>query len=158
MIGASVVAVELAQAFARLGSKVTILARSRLFSREDPAIGEALEAAFQTEGIEVLRGVQVSQVMHGDGEFVLTTGTGDIKGDKLLIATGRTPNIETLNLDAIGVETAHGAILVDDSLRTTVPGIYAAGDCTDQPQFVYVAAAGGSRAAINMTGARRAWI
>ncbi|BBI65691.1 hypothetical protein HSBAA_PA_2940 (plasmid) [Vreelandella sulfidaeris] len=62
-----------------------------------------------------------------------------------------------MNLDAIGVETARGAILVDDSLRTTVPTIYAAGDCTDQPQFVYVAAAGGSRAATNMTGARRAW-
>ena len=140
VIGASVVAVELAQAFARLGSQVTILARSRLFSREDPAIGEALEAAFQSEGIEVLRGVQISQVVHTHEEFVLTTETGDIKADKLLVATGRTPNIETLNLDAIGVETARGAILVDDSLRTTVPTIYAAGDCTDQPQFVYVAA------------------
>jgi mercuric reductase len=50
------------------------------------------------------------------------------------------------------VETAHGAILVDEHLQTTVPGLYAAGDCTDQPQFVYVAAAGGSRAAVNMTG------
>ncbi|MEA3252932.1 MAG: mercury(II) reductase [Pseudomonadota bacterium] len=152
VIGASVVAVELAQAFARLGSQVTILARSRLLSREDPAIGEALEAAFQAEGIEVLRGVQISQVVHANEGFVLTTDTGDIKADKLLVATGRTPNIETLNLEAIGVETDHGAILVDDSLRTTLPTIYAAGDCTDQPQFVYVAAAGGSRAAINMTG------
>lgn len=152
VIGASVVAVELAQAFARLGSKVTILARSRLFSREDPAIGDALEAAFQAEGIEVLRGVQVDQVSHAADEFVLATNVGEIKVDKLLVAIGRTPNTETLNLEAIGVETSGGAVLVDDSLRTTVPTIYAAGDCTDQPQFVYVAAAGGSRAAINMTG------
>ncbi|MAM00525.1 MAG: mercury(II) reductase [Alteromonadaceae bacterium] len=152
VIGASVVAVELAQAFARLGSKVTILARRRLLSRVDPAIGEALEAAFQAEGIEVLRGAQASHVAHSGGEFVLTTNTGEIKADKLLVAIGRTPNIETLNLEAIGVETNEGAVVVDDRLQTSMPGIYAAGDCTDQPQFVYVAAAGGSRAAINMTG------
>ncbi|HDZ55302.1 hypothetical protein LCGC14_0393490 [marine sediment metagenome] len=152
VIGASVVAVELAQAFARLGSKVTILARSQLLSRDDPAIGEALEAAFRAEGIEVLRGVQASHVAHSGGEFVLTTNTGEIKADKLLVAIGRTPNTETLNLDTIGVATNGGAVVVDDRLQTSVPGIYASGDCTDQPQFVYVAAAGGSRAAINMTG------
>ncbi|TDX28380.1 mercuric reductase [Modicisalibacter xianhensis] len=152
VIGASVVAVELAQAFARLGSRVTLLARSRLFSRDDPAIGDALEAAFQAEGIEVVRGVQVSHVAYTENEFILTTDRQEIRADKLLVAIGRTPNTETLNLEAIGVETTHGAILINDSLRTTVPYIYAAGDCTDQPQFVYVAAAGGSRAAINMTG------
>ncbi|QCF26487.1 mercury(II) reductase [Hydrocarboniclastica marina] len=152
VIGASVVAVELAQAFARLGSKVTILARSLLLSREDPAIGEALGDAFRAEGIKVIHGAQASQVAHTDGEFVLTTNVGELKADKLLVAIGRTPNIETLNLEAIGVETNGGAVVVDERLQTSVPGIFAAGDCTDQPQFVYVAAAGGSRAAINMTG------
>ena len=73
------------------------------------------------------------------------------RADQLLVATGRTPNTEDLNLASIGVETSRGAIQVDEHLQTTVPGIYAAGDCTNQPQFVYVAAAGGSRAAINMT-------
>ena len=73
VIGSSVVALELAQAFARLGSKVTILARSTLFFREDPAIGEAVTAAFRMEGIEVLEHTQASQVAHADGEFVLTT-------------------------------------------------------------------------------------
>ena len=77
---------------------------------------------------------------------------GELRADRLPVAVGRTPNTDRLNLEAIGVETARGAILVDDGLRTTVPDIYAAGDCTDQPQFVYVAAAGGSRAAVNMTG------
>ena len=152
VIGASVVAVELAQAFARLGSEVTILARSRLFSREDPAVGEAIETAFQAEGIKVLNNTQASQIRYTNEEFVLATNVGELRADRLLVAVGRTPNTDRLNLEAIGVETARGAILVDDGLRTTVPDIYAAGDCTDQPQFVYVAAAGGSRAAVNMTG------
>ncbi len=74
VIGSSVVAVELAQAFARLGSRVTILARSTLFFREDPAIGEAVTAAFRAEGIEVQEHTQASHVAYAAGEFVLTTG------------------------------------------------------------------------------------
>jgi mercuric reductase len=153
VIGSSVVALELAQAFARLGSQVTILARSTLFFREDPAIGEAITAAFRVEGIEVLEHTQASQVAHEDGEFVLTTGHGEIRADKLLVATGRAPNTRSLNLEAAGIAVnAQGAIVIDPGMRTSSPNIYAAGDCTDQPQFVYVAAAAGTRAAINMTG------
>ncbi|RAP55685.1 mercury(II) reductase [Oleiagrimonas sp. MCCC 1A03011] len=153
IIGSSVVAVELAQAFARLGSRVTILARSTLFFREDPAIGEALTAAFRDEKIEVLERTQASRVVYTNDAFVLSLPEGELFADQLLIATGRTPNTDQLNLEAAGVEvTRQGAIIVDASLRTRVPTIYAAGDCTDQPQFVYVAAAAGTRAAINMTG------
>jgi len=153
VIGSSVVALELAQAFARLGSKVTILARSTLFFREDPAIGEAVTAAFRMEGIEVLDHTQASQVAHEGGEFVLTTGHGEIRADKLLVATGRAPNTRSLNLEAAGIAlNPQGAIVIDSGMRTSVEHIYAAGDCTDQPQFVYVAAAASTRAAINMTG------
>ncbi|MFP5341286.1 MAG: FAD-dependent oxidoreductase, partial [Gammaproteobacteria bacterium] len=153
VVGSSVVAVELAQAFARLGSQVLILARSTLFFREDPAIGEAVTAAFRAEGVEVLDHTQASQVAYEDGEFVLTTGQGEFRADKLLIATGRTPNTRTLNLDAAGVEVnTQGAIVIDRAMRTSTQHIFAAGDCTDQPQFVYVAAAADTRAAINMTG------
>ncbi|MDA8254283.1 MAG: mercury(II) reductase [Betaproteobacteria bacterium] len=153
VIGSSVVALELAQAFARLGSQVTILARSTLFFREDPAIGEAVTAAFRAEGIKVLEHTQASQVAHVDGEFVLTTGHGELRTDKLLVATGRAPNTRSLALDAAGVAiNAQGAIVINKGMRTSNPNIYAAGDCTDQPQFVYVAAAAGTRAAINMTG------
>ena len=157
VIGSSVVALELAQAFARLGAKVTILARSTLFFREDPAIGEAVTAAFRMEGIEVREHTQASQVAYingeGDGEFVLTTAHGELRADKLLVATGRAPNTRKLALDATGVTlTPQGAIVIDPGMRTSVEHIYAAGDCTDQPQFVYVAAAAGTRAAINMTG------
>ncbi|WP_417654006.1 mercury(II) reductase, partial [Klebsiella pneumoniae] len=153
VIGSSVVALELAQAFARLGSQVTILARNTLFFRDDPSIGEAVTAAFRAEGIKVLEHTQASQVAHVNGEFVLTTGHGEVRADKLLVATGRTPNTRSLALDAAGVTVnAQGAIVIDKGMRTSTPHIYAAGDCTDQPQFVYVAAAAGTRAAINMTG------
>ena len=152
VIGASVVALELAQAFARLGSQVTVLARSRVLSQEDPAVGEAVEAAFRREGIEVLKQTQASEIAHDGQLFTLQTNAGMLQAEQLLVASGRTPNTENLNLEAIGVATEGGAIQIDKHLQTTAPGIYAAGDCTDQPQFVYVAAAGGSRAAINMTG------
>ena len=114
MIGSSVVAVELAQAFARLGSEVTILARSTLFFREDPAIGEALTAAFRAEGIDVREHTQASRVAHENDEFVLTTEHGELRADQLLVATGRTPNTRSLGLDAAGVAVnAQGAIVID---------------------------------------------
>ena len=153
VIGSSVVAVELAQAFARLGSRVTILARNTLFFRDDPAIGQAITEALRAEGIEVLEHTQAHQVAHGDGQFVLGTEQGELRAERLLVATGRTPNTRNLGLAAAGIELgAQGAIVTDAGLRTSAPHIYAAGDCTDQPQFVYVAAAAGSRAAVNMTG------
>jgi mercuric reductase len=153
VIGSSVVALELAQAFARLGSTVTVLARNTLFSREDPAIGESITAAFRAEGIAVLEHTQASQVSHSNGEFVLQIPGGEVRADRLLVATGRAPNTHSLGLDAAGVEVnPQGAIVVDAGLRTSSANIFAAGDCTDQPQFVYVAAAAGTRAAINMTG------
>jgi len=153
VIGSSVIAAELAQAYSRLGSRVTVIARSTLFFREDPAIGEILNQVFADESIHVLQQTQTRSVAHLNGEFVIETSSGTLRGDQLLIATGRTPNTESLNLDGIGVSTSKtGVITVNDHLQTSVPRIYAAGDCTDLPQFVYVAAASGSRAAHNMTG------
>jgi len=153
VIGSSIVALELAQAFARLGSQVTVLARRTLFFRDDPAVGEAMAAAFRAEGIEVLEHLEASEVVYSDGEFILSTPQGEVRADKLLVATGRTPNTAGLGLEAAGVVVdAQHAIIVDDHMRTSAGGIYAAGDCSTQPQFVYVAAAAGTRAAINMTG------
>ncbi|WP_033536800.1 mercury(II) reductase [Caballeronia zhejiangensis] len=153
VIGSSVVALELAQAFARLGSHVTVLARHTLFYQEDPAIGETVTAAFRAEGIEVLEQTQASHVLHVDGKFVLTTNHGEVRADQLLVATGRSPNTGSLELARAGVQLdERGAIVIDAGMRTSAPDIYAAGDCTNQPQFVYVAAAAGTRAAINMTG------
>jgi len=153
VIGSSVVALELAQAFARLGSQVTLLARSTLLSREDPAIGATLTAAFADEGITVLTHTQASAVRYAEDLSTLTTAQGAIQAERLLVATGRAPNTHDLDLQAAGVQIdARGAVVMDDHLRTHVPHIFAAADCTDQPQFVYVAAAGGTRAAIKMLG------
>ncbi|GAB4168976.1 MAG: mercury(II) reductase [Wenzhouxiangellaceae bacterium] len=153
VIGSSVVAVELAQAYARLGSRVTVLARSTLLSREDPLIGEVVTGLFRDEGIEVLEHTEASRVEHADGVFRLSTRQGTLEADRLLVATGRRPNTADLNLESVGVATDRsGAIVVDERMQTSAAGIYAAGDCTNQPQLVYVAAAAGTRAGLNMTG------
>lgn len=151
--GASVVALELAQAFLRLGSKVTLIARSTLLSKEDPAIGAALQAVLEAEGMRILTSAQVSSVRYEGSLFHLDIGNETLVGDELLVATGRQANTAGLGLDAAGVKVdATGAVLIDAHMRTSVPHIYAAGDCTSQPQYVYVAAAAGTRAARNMMG------
>jgi mercuric reductase len=153
VIGASVVALELAQAFLRLGSKVTVMARSVFLSKEDPAIGEGLVKVFEEEGARVLLHTLPDSVTHDGTQFILPSKAGEIRCDQLLVATGRLPNTGRLNLGKAGIETdRNGAIMIDDHMRTSVEHIYAAGDCTDQPPYVYVAAAAGTRAAINMTG------
>jgi mercuric reductase len=153
VIGSSVVAVEIAQAYRRLGAQVTMLARTRLLSQEDPALGEGLTAVFEAEGIRVLPGTSASQVSHEKSVFSIAIDGEVLIADALLVASGRPPNTRGLNLAAAGVEMdSTGAVVVDDHMRTSAPNIYAAGDCTAQPQFVYVAAAAGTRAAINMTG------
>lgn len=152
VLGASVVALELAQAFRHLGVNVTILARSSLLSKEDPEIGNALTTVFEGEGISVMLNTLPKSIRYTGTEFSLKTNNGDVTGDQLLVATGRTPNTEALDLGKVGIKTEkRGGIIIDDHMRTNVENIYAAGDCTSQPQFVYVAAAAGTRAARNMT-------
>jgi len=158
VIGSSVVALELAQAFLRLGTRVTLLARHTLLRRLDPAIGEGLQAVLEEEGMKILThtqtsGVSYRQGLFGHGRFTVTTDQGELSCDQLLIATGRTPNTDRLQTNKAGIETAPGgAIVIDDHMRSSQPHIYAAGDCTNQPQYVYVAAAAGTRAAVNLTG------
>ncbi len=152
VLGGSVVALELAQAFRHLGSDVTVIARSTLLSKEEAGIGDGLKDIFEDEGINVMLHTLPNTVTHDGKEFVLSTNNGEVRGDRLLVATGRTPNTAALNLDKAGIKTDKRGIIIDDHMRTSVKNVYASGDCTDQPQFVYVAAAAGTRAAINMTG------
>ncbi len=157
VLGGSVVALELAQAFLRLGARVTVLARSVFLSREDPALGEGLVQVFREEGAGVRLHTVPRAVAHDGRRFTLELEDGSLECDRLLVATGRRPNTSHLGLDRVGIETGpDGAIRVDDHLRTSVEHVYAAGDCTDLPQYVYVAAAAGTRAAINMTGGEAA--
>lgn len=158
VIGSSYVALELAQAYRRLGAEVTVLARATLLTRDDPELGAGLQAALEAEGLRVLTGTEAQAVTYHDNRFSVALTGGSLDGDtidaeQLLIATGRRPNTDDLGLDATGVQTdLTGAILIDDHMRTSVGHIYAAGDCSTMPQLVYVAAAAGTRAAINMTG------
>ena len=153
VIGSSVVALEIAQAYRRLGSRVTVIARHTLLYREDPLLGERLTECFEKEGMRVLNHTQATSVSHNGELFTLETNTGTLSCDQLLISTGRHANTALLNLAAVGVKTdQQGAIIVTERMETNITGIYAAGDCSNMPKFVYVAAAAGSRAGINMTG------
>jgi len=153
VLGASVVALELAQAFRYTGARVTVIARSTLLSKEDKEIGKALTTILEDEGINVLLNTTTDSVVYNEKNFTIQTNNGEIQGDQILVATGRTSNSASLGLNTIGLKTnQRGDIIVDDHMRTNVKNIYAAGDCTNQPQFVYVAAAAGTRAARNMTG------
>ncbi|WP_019557450.1 mercury(II) reductase [Thiomicrorhabdus arctica] len=154
VIGASVVALEIAQAFLRLGSFVTLIARTTLLSNEDSAIGELLMATLQTEGMKVLTHSELESVCYINNQFKCTTTTGDeLESEQILVATGRQANTHQLNLQAANVDTDHqGRIIVGNDLQTSQENVYAAGDCTQLPQFVYVAAAAGTRAGKNMVG------
>jgi len=154
VLGASVVALELAQAFRHMGAEVTVVARSTLLSKDDPEIGTRLTKLFVEEGINVMLNTSPESVSHDGKLFTLHTNKGDkVQGARLLVATGRQPNTVALQLENVGVKTdSRGGIIIDNHMRTSVENIYAVGDCTNQPQFVYVAAAAGTRAAINMTG------
>lgn len=153
VIGGGLVAVELGQAFRRLGARVTILARSRLLSSEEPALGEGLAEVFRGEGIDVRLHTVPSSVRYERDQFVVETSGGFVGGDRLLVAAGRRANTEGLGLERAGVLLdSCGAVAVDERFRTSVPHVYAAGDCTSLPELVYVAAATGSRAAENMRG------
>ncbi|AGS38551.1 mercury(II) reductase [Cycloclasticus zancles] len=153
VIGSSVVALEIAQAYRRLGSEVTVLARHTLLYREDPLLGEKLAECFEKEGMRILSDTRASSVSYDGQRFTLESNAGTLICDQLLISTGRHANTAQLNLDTVGVNTEkNGEIIVNERMETSVPGIYAAGDCSNMPQFVYVAAAAGSRAGVNMTG------
>lgn len=157
VLGGSSVGLELGQAFRRLGAEVTVLELAdRLLPSEDEDVSTAIRATLESEGIVVHARFRSETVEYRSGpssEFRIRGGDSTISGDRLLVATGRKSNTADLNLEAAGVRTLeNGAIAIDERLRTHVAHIFAAGDCTDSPQFVYVAAAAGTRAAINMTG------
>jgi len=153
VLGGSVVALELAQAFRHLGSEVTMMARSTLLSKDDVDIGKGLKSVLEDEGVVVRLNTVPENISHDGKHFAISIGQGIVYCDQLLVATGRRSNADTLALDNAGIAVAdNGVIVIDDHMRTNVEYIYAAGDCTNQPQYVYVAAAAGTRAARNMTG------
>lgn len=158
VIGGNYVGLEQAQLFSRLGSKVTVVETlERLAPGEEPEISDVLTGVFLDEGIDVLVSSTVTRV-HRDGEDVVATvrtrgGEREVRAEQLLVATGRRPVSDGLGLDVVGVKVGErGEVVVDSQLRTTNPQIWAAGDVTGHPQFVYVAGAHGSLVIDNALG------
>ena len=154
VLGAGYIGVELAQMFSRMGVEVSLVCRSRLLPGAEPEISAALTDVFCDEGINVITGVQyrrVAQSLQGVELVIDHDGqTRSIVADKTLVATGRRPNSEDLNLKDIGVETdPSGGIVIDANLRTDNANFYAVGDVTGRDMFVYMAAYGGRIAAEN---------
>lgn len=154
VIGGGYIGVELAQTFARAGVAVTLVFRSRLLSAAEPEIGDALARHLADEGITIIDGVVYESALAtevGVALKIVRHGHPEtLSAERLLAATGRAPNTENLGLAAIGVaQTPSGAIIVDDRLRTSKPGVYAAGDVIGRDQFVYMAAYGAKLAARN---------
>ncbi|MCY9667614.1 mercury(II) reductase [Paenibacillus alginolyticus] len=158
VIGSGYIALELGQLFHNLGSDVTLMQRSpRILKEYDLEISEAVTKAITEQGIHLITGVTYDRIeANSDLKQVHISVDGEkkvIEVEQLLIATGRKPNIEALNLNAANVNIGFkGEIVVDDFLNTSNPRIYAAGDVTMGPQFVYVAAYEGRIAADNAIG------
>lgn len=141
VIGAGPIGCELGQALARLGSQVTILAsRDQILPQEEPEAARVVQHQLEAEGIRVLTNTRAAEVRSRDGRKVLTTNTGEtLVVDEVLLAAGRVPNVESLNLQAAGVQVGKQGILVNEKLQTSNRRIYAAGDVIGGYQFTHVA-------------------
>jgi mercuric reductase len=156
VLGGGYVALEQAQLFARLGSKVTMLVRSRLASKEEPEVSKALQEVFADEGIRVVRRAVPTRVTRdaATGQVVVTAdvsgGMQEFRADQILVALGRRPVTDSLNMEAVEVKAGEaGEIVVTDQLQSSNPRVWAAGDVTGHPEFVYVAARHGRLVADN---------
>jgi mercuric reductase len=149
VLGAGYIGVELAQLFARAGVAVTLVSRRGVLPEAEPEISEALEGYLAEEGIRLARVMGYESVTRDGNTMRLTATDGKtFDAERLLLATGRVPNSDGLNLGAAGIETdAHGGIVVDEQMRTANPKVWAAGDVTERDQFVYMAAYGAKLAA-----------
>lgn len=141
ILGAGPIGLEFSQVFARLGSQVTVVEMlPRILPKEDRDMADALQAILEEEGIRFLLGRRASSVELRQGAKVVHTDAGDtVEADEIFVATGRRPAIEGLELERAGVRTEEGAVVVDDRLRTSNPGVWAAGDVTGGMQFTHFA-------------------
>ncbi|HSN16014.1 MAG TPA: mercuric reductase, partial [Anaeromyxobacteraceae bacterium] len=142
VVGGGYIGCELAQAYRRFGSEVTIADPApHLLGHEDEEASRAIEEVFRAEGIGLRLGVKIESVFGGPGNVKMALSGGEtVAGTHLLVATGRRPNTDDLGCDAAGVKLdGRGFVSVDDHYRTSAPGVYAVGDVTGGPQFTHVA-------------------
>ncbi|WP_029045896.1 FAD-containing oxidoreductase [Cupriavidus sp. amp6] len=143
VIGGSYIGLEFAQMYRRFGARVTVVEKGqRLIQREDEDVSEAVREILEREGVEIrLDANCLTARRAAEGVSVgldCATGSRDVHGSHLLLAVGRVPNTEDLGLDKAGVETdERGYIKVDEQLRTSVPGIWALGDCNGRGAFTH---------------------
>ena len=158
VIGGRYIALENAQIFARLGSKVTILQRSfRILPDEMPDITESLKEYLEEEGIEIITGVKINSIHMEEGKVLIDASVKDeaetIQGTHIFLATGRKGNTKGFGLEEVGVEFhKQDFIKTNEYMQTSITNIYAAGDVTGEYLFVYSAAYEGSLAVENMFG------
>jgi mercuric reductase len=153
VIGGGVIGCELGQMFARMGTTVTILCRSRLLPSAEPEISEALQESLEAEGMSVRCGAVYKSITK-NGDICLGYERGgkhhDLIAEQVLVATGRRPNSDDLGLEEMGVELLPNAgIKIDDQMRTSRTDVYAVGDVTGRDMFVYMAANGAKIASEN---------
>lgn len=146
VIGGGPIGCELAQAFQRLGSEVTMVVRSELLPKEDRDIAHFVEQSLSREGVEILKGSRVEMCMANGGESLARVvsledlSINDLLFDTVLLATGRRPNTSGFGLAELGVEfNSNGTVKVDDYLRTRIPNIFACGDVAGPYQLTHAA-------------------
>lgn len=144
VVGGGPIGSELAQAFAMLGVEVTVLEGIKMLPKDEPDCSEIIKQHMIEQGVHIYEGFQVNQVGQNDQDQITVTGTYHdesvtVTGSHLLVATGRRPNIQDLNLDNAGVEYQRQGIVVNDRLRSNKRHIYAIGDASGHMQFTHMA-------------------
>jgi pyruvate/2-oxoglutarate dehydrogenase complex dihydrolipoamide dehydrogenase (E3) component len=163
VLGGGYVGLEMAQAYRRFGSRVTVIETGpQLMGREDPDLADEMQRILSDEGIQFVLAAEAVNVHGQSGEKVsvtvrtLSSGEEKIDGSDILVAAGRTPNTEGIGLQEVGVELdAHGYIRVNERLETTAPDVWAMGDCAGSPQFTHVAGDDFRIIRDNLAGERR---
>ena len=145
IVGGGYIGLEFGQMFRRFGSQVTVIQRgANLLAREDADVAEVVAKIMREDGLEVLletKPISVKQLSEGNIQLMVQTKTGEriLNGSHLLMAAGRVPNTDWLNLDAAGIQTdKRGFIQVNERLETNVPGIYGLGDIKGGPAFTHI--------------------
>jgi pyruvate/2-oxoglutarate dehydrogenase complex dihydrolipoamide dehydrogenase (E3) component len=140
VLGGGPIGCEMAQAFRRLGAKITIVeGEERILLRDDPAVSEVLAGVFESEGIDLKLSAKAEHAWQDGNDIHLIAGGDEIVCDNLLVAIGRRPNVDGLDFEKSGVKYSPKGIEVDDHLRTSQSHIYAAGDCIGGYQFTHYA-------------------
>ncbi len=145
ILGGGPIGIEMAQAFCRLGTRVSVIERAgQILAKEDPDMAGAVETALRSEGVSFHLNTEVAAARDLGTEREVTVKdasgkTAVLKGEQLLVALGRRPNIEGLALDKAGVAVGRGGVAVDARMRTNRKHIYAAGDCNGGFQFTHAA-------------------